>query len=287
LCFYPPYKTKEEIEKKENQEALEIYLDYVIARYSAKIDLWELSNEAEAHYLWYKFVTNYLKENDPYQHPISTNWETNSAKNLDFLSIHWYNPDSTDPGFLSNQIAYLNQKYQDSNQAILISELGFKNLSYFQNSSESMRIITWLSIFQKMGVIFWTQGQNGIYKNLDNSNIYLGPIERSYLSILNNFLPENMFLPIEKEFLLIPNLQTQVYLLKNNNFILAYLLKVDQSIKNQDYLDLDIKDQARLQWINPKTASIIREEFLEKGEQKILIPDFNLDLAMKINYLND
>jgi hypothetical protein len=32
---------------------------------------------------------------------------------------------------------------------------------------------------------------------------------------------------------------------------------------------------------------IIEEKILEKGEQNILIPNFAVDLAMKINYLND
>jgi hypothetical protein len=283
--FYPPYKNKEEIKKQTNQKALEEYLDYVIARYSAYIDLWELSNEAEANPLWYKFITKYIKENDPYQHPISTNWETSSAKNLDFLSVHWYNPDSIDPGFLSNQIAYLNQNYRDPNRPILISELGFKNYSHFPGSSESMRIISWLSIFQKMGIIFWTQGQNGIYTNPDNANIYLGPIERSYLLAIHDFLPKNLLLPIENEFLLIPSLQTQVYLLKNNDFLLAYLLKIDKPLENEGYLNLDLKKQANLQWINPKTGVVIKKELIEKGKQTILVPNFAVDLAMKITYI--
>ncbi len=111
--FYPPYRTYEEITNQDNQQALEFYLDYVIARFSPYIDLWELTNEAEAHELWYDFIISYLQKNDPYHHPISTNWETNSAENLDYLSVHWYNPHSTDPGYLSNQIAYLNQKHLD------------------------------------------------------------------------------------------------------------------------------------------------------------------------------
>jgi outer membrane protein assembly factor BamB len=283
--FYPPYRSYEEIIDEDNQQALAIYLDYVIARFSPYVDLWELSNEAEAHELWYEFVIDYLQENDPYHHPISTNWETESAKNLNYLSVHWYNPDSTDSGTLSNQIDYLKQKYQNAQQPIFITEFGFKNNSFFQNSSESMRILTWLSIFQKMGIIFWTQGQNGIYNNPNNANIYLGPIERSYLSILNDFLPENFFIPITSELILIPDLQVQVYLLKNNDFILAYLLKIDKSSKNQDYFQLNLQNSATLQWIDPKTGLIIEEQQLESETQNILVPNFNVDLAMRISYL--
>jgi hypothetical protein len=109
--FYPPYANQEEIEQKENQAALAHYLDYVIARFSPYVDLWELTNEAVASKAWYTFVINHLKTHDPYHHPISTNWETDAAQNLDFLSVHWYNLDQIDPGSLSNNIAFLAKKY--------------------------------------------------------------------------------------------------------------------------------------------------------------------------------
>lgn len=285
--FYPPYRTYEEITNQDNQQALEFYLDYVIARFSPYVDLWELTNEAEAHELWYDFIISYLQKNDPYHHPISTNWETNSAENLDYLSVHWYNPHSTDPGYLSNQIAYLNQKHLDQKKAILISEFGFKNFSYSPNSAESMRLLSWLSTFQNMGLIFWTQGQNGIYQNPDNANIYLGPIERSYLSILSNFLPKDMLVPVENELFLLKDLHTQVYYLKNNDYILAYLLKIDQSKEQGGSLHLDLDRDAKLEWVDPKTGAVIEEKILKSGEQIILIPNFNVDLAMKIRYLNN
>lgn len=285
--FYPPYRSYEEIGDKNNQQALKFYLDYVIARYSANVDLWELSNEAEAHELWYEFVTNYLKENDPYHHPISTNWETESAKNLDFLSVHWYNPDITDPGQLANQMGYLNQKYNDQEKAVLVSEFGFKNSSYFTNSVESMRVLSWLASFQKMGLIFWTQGQNGIYKNPDNANIYLGPKERLYLRNLQEFLPKNLEIPVKKEMVVIAELQTQAYLLRNQDYILAYLLKLDESQEKNAWLNLNLNNKAKLEWIEPKTGKILEKGALEKGEQSIHIPDFDLDLAMKITYLDN
>lgn len=285
--FYPPYRSYEEISDKNNQQALKFYLDYVIARYSANIDLWELSNEAEAHELWYEFVIDYLKENDPYHHPISTNWETESAKDLDFLSVHWYNPDITDPGHLANQMGYVNQKYNNQEKAVLISEFGFKNVSYFANSAESMRVLSWLASFQNMGLIFWTQGQNGIYKDPDNANIYLGPKERVYLRNLQEFLPKNLAIPVAKEMLVIAESHTQAYLLRNQDYILAYLLKLDESQEKNAWLNLNLNNKAKLEWIEPKTGNILAESSLEKGEQNIHIPDFDLDLAMKITYLNN
>lgn len=284
--FYPPYKSSEEISDKNNQLAIQAYLDYVIARFGPYVDLWEITNEAEPSEDWYEFVINYLKNNDPYHLPISTNWETDSAKNLDFLSIHWYNPIRDDAGFLSGDISYLYKKYNQEDKPILISEFGFKNLSWFENSAENTRILSWLSVFQKMGIIFWTNGQNGIYENKDNANIYLGPKERNYLSYLNNFLPKKMYLPIAYELLNINSLQTQTYLIKNKDFILAYLLKIDSNKQEKTFIDLNIEEAAKVQWISPKTGLLLKEEKIDKGLQKIEIPNFDVDLAIKIEYLN-
>lgn len=284
--FHPPYITREEIDKKENQEALKAYLDYVIARFSPYVDMWELSNEAEASYEWYEVVINYLKNNDPYQHPISTNWETSSAEKTDFLSIHWYNMNKNDPGFLSGEINYLNNKYSNPNQPVLISEFGFKNYSHFEGSAESIRIMSWLSAFQQMGLIFWNQGQNGIYENPNNANVYLGPIERNYLLNLNNFLTQGLSLPLETETMIIPSLEAQAYFLKNDNVSLAYFLKTNKDRQEKAYMNIDFKKDAIFQWVDPKTNKIIEESVFKKGRFDILIPHFEIDLAMKIVYLD-
>jgi len=284
--FHPPYITKEQITKKENQKALANYLDYVIARFSSYVDLWEIANEAVADDTWYKFVTDYLRNNDPYHHPISTSWETDAATDLDFLSVHWYNLDQIDPGSLSNNIAYLSKKYLNPDKPVLISEFGFKNYSYFKNSADSMRILSWLSVFQNMGIVFWSQGQNGIYQNPDNANIYLGPIERSYLLSLNNFLTQNLSLPLEKEMMIIPGLESQVHFLKNDEVILAYILKTNTERSGKEYINIYFKKKAKFQWIEPKTNAVLKEIIFEKGRKDILIPAFKVDLAIKITYLD-
>jgi hypothetical protein len=137
---------------------------------------------------------------------------------------------------------------------------------------------------QNIGIIFWNQGQNKVYKNPDNANIYLGPIERSYLSILNQFLPEDLHLPVEKRLFLITELETQIYLLKNKDYILAYLLKFDKDKQKEEYLHLDLIKNGKIEWIDPRTKQIVEEYFLTKGEQSIIIPNFELDLALRITY---
>lgn len=282
FAFYPPYISQEAFSKKANQQVLEQYLDYVIARYASLIDIWEISNEALPSLEWLNFISNYVVDNDPYKHPITTNLEQPLLENSDLLSIHWFAPIPENNEKLIEQVDYLKTK-DDWKKAIMISEWGFKKQNQFPGSADIMRKFTWLSLFRSMGMIYWNTAY-GFFENQTNANVYLGPIERSYLRILKDFLPKNLILPIEKK-ILTTDLQTQVYLLKNNDYILAYVLKIDESMKKQDHLNLDLNDQANLQWINPTTGLIIKEESLNKGEQEILIPNFSVDLAMKITYL--
>lgn len=282
--FYPPFKSTLEINDRDNQKAIAAYLDYVIARFGPMVDLWEIANEAEPSQAWYDFVTNYLKENDPYQLPISTNWETSHAKNLDFLSVHWYNPIRQNSELISGDINHLVKKHQAQKQAVLISELGFKDRSWFEGANTQMRLMSWLSAMQSMGLIFWTNGQNGIYENKDNANIYLGPTERSYLKALQEFLPQELFVPIKYDSLTLSKEQVQVYTMENQDWFLAYLLKIDPERNQQIYLELDLPLEGELQWYNPADGSIIEEERIKQGQQKITVPDFKLDLALRIKY---
>jgi hypothetical protein len=50
---------------------------------------------------------------------------------------------------------------------------------------------------------------------------------------------------------------------------------------------LNLDRDAKLEWVDPKTGNVFEEKVLKSGEQIILIPNFNVDLAMKIRYLNN
>jgi len=103
----------------------------------------------------------------------------------------------------------------------------------------------------------------------------------------NVFEEKDMLVPVENELFLLKDLHTQVYYLKNNDYILAYLLKIDQSKEQGGSLHLNLDRDAKLEWVDPKTGAVIEEKVLKSGEQIILIPNFNVDLAMKIRYLNN
>ncbi len=282
FAFYPPYISEEAFYKKDNQEVIKDYLDYVIARYASSIDIWELTNEAAPSLKWLNFVSNYLAENDPYKHPITTNIEEKKLDNSDLLSIHWYAVVPENNFELIDQANHIDSK-QDFEKATIISEFGFKGSNYFNGSSTLLRKFVWISTFRKMGMIFWNTG-DGFYKNAENGNIYLGPVERNILKNLSDFLPKLTY-PTQKDSELISNQNLISYKLSDENWQLIYLLKIDEKIENKEVnLKLNLDNSGLLATFDPKTGEVLNYFEVTEGESIIKIPSFSDDLAIKIKY---
>jgi hypothetical protein len=75
---WPPFPTDTNDSAKMN--AVKRYVKYVVDRYGAYVDFWELMNEFPNPFNtindeWYTIVANYIRAIDPYRHLISTSWE--------------------------------------------------------------------------------------------------------------------------------------------------------------------------------------------------------------------
>jgi hypothetical protein len=55
--------------------AVKRYVKYVVDRYGAYVDFWELMNEARASDSWYDEIGRYLRSIDVYHHPLATSFE--------------------------------------------------------------------------------------------------------------------------------------------------------------------------------------------------------------------
>jgi len=280
--FYPPYQNIDKFADKESKEVITKYLDYIIARYAPYVDIWEISNEASTPLEWQNFMSGYITRNDTFHHPITTSWEQKQLQNSELISLHWYSPIKTDVFSLEKEFALFEKKYDDWEKTIIISEFGFKKFSFSENTPKSMRIYTWLSIFNKMGIIYWSQPFR-INTSEDNANIYLGPKERRYIKNLQNFLP-SMNDSVNKANTHYDQEKIDVYLLENDKYLLAYLLNRNNGIQYNKSINLEIKDYGYLELYNPEYGYIIQKYRVSPGKQKILIPQIFEDLALKISY---
>lgn len=285
FAFYPPYISEEAIAKKSNQKVLTAYLDYVIARYGAVVDIWEITNEAIPSLEWQNFISDYLYDNDPYKHPITTSLEEVNLNNSELLSIHHYPPNPKNNLELMGQIEKIDSEYNWS-KAKIISEFGFAKTNHFPGSAEVLRKHAWITTMQKSGFISWNTGY-GLFENTLNGNVYVGPKERSYLKALKDLIPPLSATAISEKRLQ-EDAGFMLYGIKDEQYEIYYLLKVnfgDKTINLNNQLKLDIKKKALIQFINPSNGKIIQELPAQANNEALLnIPWETDDLAIKIIY---
>lgn len=90
--FSIPFRKKTELTDSA-KEALRRYARYVVDRWGAYVDFWELMNEARPdadNDEWYPVVADAIRRRDPYHHLISTSWERADLPVIDINSPHWY-----------------------------------------------------------------------------------------------------------------------------------------------------------------------------------------------------
>lgn len=282
FSFYPPHSSQEAFAKQSNRKVLEKYLDYVIARYATSVDIWEITNEAIPILEWQNFISDYLSKNDPYKHSITTSLEEPKLNNSNLLSIHYVADTPTSNKDLVDKIISFNSNYEQG-KAKIISEFCFKDANYFVGSADWLRKFAWIFTFQKTGIIFWDTGLN-FYQNLEteNSNVYIGPKERMYLKTLANFLPPINIAATNKFYLNNEN-KLAIYELQDENNYLFYLLNLDL-ISQVQKLSIEVKKNGSIIFIDPKTGHVLQKTSVNKGQQGLMLPAFNDDLAIKISY---
>ena len=278
--FDPPFTENKFFKEKSKKIAIEQYLDYIIARYSSRVDIWEIANETSPSLDWLNFVSDYLLENDPYHHPITTNWPQEDLNNSDLLSIHWYSPIAENNLSLERDSYWVQKRYENSSKAKIISELGFKDSSFFEGSSDQIRKMIWLNVFHLSGSILWNQPLS-INLNEDNANVFLGPNERAELKVLVEFLPLDTF-PFKESFLSLEG--SHIYFLKNEDYLLSYILNLYTNKQENLKLDIELQKDGKIEWIDPRSGSILEESFASQGSNILNMPTFFDDLALKITY---
>ena len=168
------------------------YHKYVVDRYGAYVDVWELMNEQnKVPPEYFSTVIPYLRSYDPYHHLLSTS-DPQPAMNLDvdITSPHrYYNAYNAKLGGLDPGVGYLADdiskwKTAAPNKPILYGEAGIQNP--YNYNPPGYRIWLWTGFFNEGGLIFW----NTVYQKTYKSNQYIGPEERAFSRIHANYIAD-------------------------------------------------------------------------------------------------
>ncbi len=276
--FEPPFP--DNIKNHANRHAINHYLDYVVARFGAFVDIWELMNEASVPDEWITYVATRLRAIDPYQHPITTNWERADHSNIDVVSTHWYESDS--PQSMDIATKTFIQTKVDARKPIIASEVGNKHASWDPFSALRFRVKLWVSFFYDSTLIFWNQS-GGYYKNPNNANVYIGKQELSYVQFFRTFTNAST---VNMKPLDIPvnNPRVRSYGKQDATQILGYLYHYQQRTPISTSITFTIKKNGVATWYSPATGAIIHTTMISQGTHTIDSPVFYEDLAIKIEY---
>jgi uncharacterized protein (TIGR03437 family) len=262
------------------------YVKYVVDRYGAYVDFWELMNESPSAQnpvdeQWYGIVTDYLQSVDPYAHMVSTNFPRPDLDEININSIHWYEKeDASDSDIETRRRIVPGKQIQ---KPIIFSEQGNTGQNWDPDSALRMRIRSWTAFFSEATLIFWNTSGFKDFVSGEAANIYLGPEERGYIRVLQDFASQAdadiQPVPLAPERALIRG-----YGLMSNNMLLGYFHHPDHHIAVGSALAIEIPKAGTAYWIDPASGHTVRTDQLSSGRLIIDMPPVQVDLALRIEF---
>jgi len=261
--------------------AVKRYVQYVVNRYGAYVDFWELMNESQATERWYTEVAAHLHRVDPYGHPISTSWERPKRPDIQINSPHWYQSESE---LESDRVTWQKmQTWKSAGKPVIVGEQGNTGQNWDERSGLRMRIRTWTAFFAEGTIIFWNSSFAKDYRSAGAANIYLGPEERGYLSVLQSFTKgfdarARIVAPTTSG-------PVRVYALRGPRSYAAYLHAYTDHTTPTDGVRILVNPATKGQavWTDPATGVVVKRALVRPGKQTLVVPPFVTDIALKIN----
>ena len=268
---------------------------YILNRYGAYVDIWELGNEFKnATQTYLDAITGLCATNDPYQHLTTISFPqygsyTNSNPNEGALMVangHRYtnatNLDLDKAYANSPAIATLKSTYPT--KPVFLGECG--NSAPIGNyDPERYRIGIWTGFTNEGGLIYWLRIDSKFTTQASGlSNMYIGPEERAMSRIMTNFTSDMDPLVTTISRTITPaNLRG--YLLGSSQDIVGYFVHTDShaTTLNGGQLTLTVPANGMLgQWIDPATGAALQTFTVSAGSRTLGIPDFACDIALRI-----
>lgn len=283
LTFFnePPYPNA--AQNPEEQAAIKRYLQYVVARYGAYVDVWELMNEAHVSAEWINFAADYVRSIDPYHHLLTTSWERPELHTVDINTPHWYERESE---FQSDtRTAEMIDSGRRWRKPVIFGEQGNTSQNWDERSALRMRIRSWTAFFLEGVLIFWNSSfAKDLISPDSTANLYIGPEERRYIRVLQDFtaLADADVRPVS---LSSSDPGVRVYGLQSSKYLLAYLHHFsDHNSTIQTSLTVNLPAAGTLTWIDPSSGDALGSTDLSYGPTTLNMPPFSVDLAMRIKF---
>ena len=263
--------------------AVERYIKYVVDRYGAYVDFWELMNEAQASTAWFMQIAKYLRTVDPYHHPIATSWERPDLPVIDVNAPHWYERESESDSDIRTWNRFA--AWKSAGKPVIVGEQGNSGQNWDERSAVRMRLRAWTAFFAEGTLIFWNTSRIKDYR-ASAGNIYLGPEERGYLRVLQGFTrgfdPRARIVPVDVS----TPANVRGYALSGPREFGAYLHAFREQTAPTTGVRMTVRARrpGSATWINPADGRVLARRAVTRGTQQLAVPPFVVDIALEIRF---
>ena len=268
----------------------EQYIRYIVARWGAFVDIWELFNEdsyAPDDYLAH--LAGVVRKADPYGHITTTNYARPRADWCQVVTFHEY------MGMPPNQVdAYLCQLfalYKSYGKVVQNTEFG--NQGQLSNYDPvKWRIAVWTAFMNECGLLFWGMSGSKVAAGRPNAqgnaNAYIGPDSRQHFRVLNEFTRD---LPIDLRPVAIgyhEHTDIRTYAMCNGRVGAVYVHHFADHAKEYQHRDKLMMHTGpgkwRLRWIDPADGREVKAEEASTTAQylEFRLPPVKVDLAARL-----
>lgn len=269
-------------------DAVRRYIDYVVARYGAYTDLWELGNEVDQGNYdedWLTQMAAHLKSVDPYGSPVSFSWERPDRADIEINSPHVYRAESNPANFdtwMRNNIS----GRRAAGKPILYGEIGNRSpeANFMAYNPLKWRVAAWTAFFEEAYLLYWnTPGTTNYVATA--ANVFMDEDFRRAHRALADFMP---WIPADatRETPTVSNSAVaRAYALDSGSSYGAYVYAYADTVNPTSGLTLTINPQVggTGQWIDPLTGGLVGSSFaVAPGSQVLNVPDFTADIALRV-----
>ena len=268
--------------------AAEKYHTYMLNRFSAYVDVWELGNELNSVTQTYlDTVTGICGVKDPYQHPLTI---SNPQGQLDesglaVVAPHRYTPDDNlKMADLAASCQRNHATYPD--KPLLYGEDG-NYTPYGKYDPARYRISIWSAFTNQAGCLFWLVSfdQNSCEAGAGITNQYIGTEERALAKILANFTADFDPSAVPMTATLNPSNQMTGSVLGSAVDIAGYFTHATSHTTPLAGARVTLLIPAagmQGQWLDPATGNTVQTFTVNSGSQILTLPTFRSDLVLRI-----